>query len=436
MKKILQFTTALLGVSMVFISYALSATINATSCSQSNVQTAISTAVGGDVVLIPAGSCTWATPVSWSNKNISVIGAGVGNTIITGATLFSIQITTNPASFRVSGMTLTGTTPNKVISINSSNVKAAIKGWRVDHVRFNYSSGGLAFYITGVNWGLIDHCTFDGSGYEISAIFAYLNSEGSGTGYLSGDYDWSLPLHLGSDEAVYFENCDINFSSGTTQVFDLVYGGRAVLRYSTIDYSYFITHSARTGDRGGLLYEVYNNTFTGKGFFRPAQLRSGTGIIFNNTITGYGTNTFDLDNQRSSTENGCYVVNAPLNRCNGSSSYDGNIDSNGWPCLDQIGRAPGTIGNQPSEPLYTWNNGSNATCATGGACNNSVVADINGGCPSSAGWIKTIGNASPHSGGVLDYVNNGSMPKPGYKPYTYPHPLNAIAPPRNLRILK
>ena len=39
---------------------AAAANINATSCSQTHVQSAIAAAVTGDKVLVPAGTCTWA----------------------------------------------------------------------------------------------------------------------------------------------------------------------------------------------------------------------------------------------------------------------------------------------------------------------------------------------------------------------------------------
>ena len=437
----IQCVFATLAMSLTWVSNANAVTINATSCSQVNVQTAINAATNGDTVSIPAGSCSWSGSVSWTNKNIAVVGAGAGSTVVTANTAFDVEVTQNPASFRITGMTLTGSNANNVIRINSANTSTATKGWRIDNIRFNYSgSSAPLFFIAGITWGLIDHCVFDGSGYEISAIYGYLNSEGSGTGIPSGTAYWNRNLNLGTDEAVYFEDITVNFSSGgSPDIFDLVYGGSAVLRHSTIKNNYFITHSARGNDRGGMKYEVYNNTFVGNGFFRAAQLRSGTGVIFNNTISGYSNNNFDVDNQRSSTETGCFDIGTPLNACNGSSSYDGNVEANGWPCLDQIGRGAGAPKNQPSVPLYTWNNGTTNTCATGGACNNTSVVQINGACTSSAGWIKTLGAAGSHSGGIVDYVNNASTPKPGYLPYKYPHPLitgastNTLNPPQSLR---
>jgi hypothetical protein len=59
----------------------LAATITASSCSQSNVASAIAAASAGDIVQVPAGSCSWSGLSI--NKAIHLRGAGVGQTQIT-----------------------------------------------------------------------------------------------------------------------------------------------------------------------------------------------------------------------------------------------------------------------------------------------------------------------------------------------------------------
>jgi hypothetical protein len=73
-------------------------------------------------------------------------------------------------------------------------------------------------------------------------------------------------------------------------------------------------------------------------------------------------------------------------------------------------------------PLYLWNNTANG---------------------SSVGMVVT--NGANHVQANRDYFNNGSTPKPGYSPYTYPHPLqsggtappptSAPAAPTNVRVI-
>ncbi len=84
---------------MLFVVFALAkisfaATISAVSCSNTDVQTAIDTAVSGDTVLVPAGNCTWgdgkriilsgnyAYPSISIDKSLSLIGS---STSILGA---------------------------------------------------------------------------------------------------------------------------------------------------------------------------------------------------------------------------------------------------------------------------------------------------------------------------------------------------------------
>ena len=125
--------TAIFLVGLGWAPRASAATITAASCQQPAVQAAVNSANSGDTVNIPAGSCTWTTAVSWENKNISLMGAGIGQTVITGdfARMFAIYITnTASGAFRVSGMTLAGTSnlTNEVFLIYSGGLAAIPSG--------------------------------------------------------------------------------------------------------------------------------------------------------------------------------------------------------------------------------------------------------------------------------------------------------------------
>ena len=159
-------------------------------------------------------------------------------------------------------------------------------------------------------------------------------------------------------------------------------------------------------------------TFTQIGF-----LRSGTGVIYDNTITNFGGNTnIIIDGQRENTT--CLVNIAPLGTCDGSNVFDGNLEASGWPCCGEIGKGSvvswnengGTLSNSP---LYGWNNGTTSTCSTGGACDNAITIGLNGACGASLStYLRTTG--SPHVNGNIDYVN-GTV-APGYTACVYPHP--------------
>lgn len=55
-------------------------TFSLSSCELSVVQNAVDQAVNGDTIAIPAGECTWDDALSWTNKSIAVIGAGMDAT--------------------------------------------------------------------------------------------------------------------------------------------------------------------------------------------------------------------------------------------------------------------------------------------------------------------------------------------------------------------
>lgn len=376
----------------------------------SALQSAINSSADGDVVSVGAGTCT-ARTVSWSNKNISVIGQGIGKTVVTGLN-FNV-VNNQKGNFRISGFSV-GAAPTW--KINAVERTTGIKGWRIDNIDFSYPScaQNIAIQVYGINWGLIDSSSFKNAG---NAIF--VTSWAEGTKEVNpwppngdpgmGGYSWLLPLNLGTDEALYIENNTFTMDKGCYfGVGDLYYGGRTVFRYNKVTNAYWQNHAARAYERGGALKaEIYNNDFnaTDSAWYRAIHMRSGTGVIFNNTLRG-SFHTIQVDNQRSNGQNG----SAPFGTCNGSSKWDGNTGANGYPCLDQIGRGPGVnplTGTQPSVPLHGWNNGSSTGCSSGGSC---------------SGEIKIIGDGDPHVQEGRDFFNT---PKQGYTPLAYPHPLRS-----------
>ena len=376
------------------------------------LQAAIDASVDSDIVNIGAGNCT-ASQVGWTNKNIFVQGQGIGVTNVNGLAFDVVD--TIKARFRITGMSVGAASAWK---INAVDRTTGIKGWRIDHISWNYPACGqnIAIWVDGINWGLMDHNQFNNSG---NAIFRRAWSDNtnevnpwppSGNPGMGG-YSWLLPLNLGSDEALYMENNSFTMDNGCYYgVGDSFYGGRSVFRYNRVVNAYWQNHAARGFERGGnLKAEIYNNDFnaTDSSWFRAIHIRSGTGVIFNNSLRGY-FNTINVDNQRSDGEN----TDSPFGACNGSSAWDGNSPGqNGWPCLDQIGRASGAAyPNQTSQPLYAWNNGSSLGCSNGGSCSNDIT-------------IPSPGD--PHVLAGRDYINNGTTPMPGYTPFPYPFPLDS-----------
>jgi hypothetical protein len=384
------------------------ATIRAASCSRSHVETAVFSASTGDTVVVPAGNCTWSSVLTISSmKKITLQGAGMDATVITA----------NPAGLMLnmssSGSRLTG------LTLNNAWVYVDGDGWRIDHCKFynaTVADGGVQ--VRGERdynhpTGLVDHCYF----HNTSVLII-------GDANLMANGLWAQPLNLGSASGVvYVEDCTF-VATEFTNAIDANYGGRYVFRYNTVTDAYVEAHSVQGDHRATRKWEIYNNTFKQitRAMWVPMMLRGGTGVVFNNTLTGtWGLSRISLDNVRS-------CETRPVSgKCDGSSPWDGN-QINGYPCRDQIGRSTdfflwtssAPYPPQALDPAYAWNNKHGANDVT--FYQHSCAASIS------------------HIQPGRDYYDNTQ--KPGYVPYTYPHPWAqgwnpaSIAPPENLRIVE
>ena len=371
--------------------------ISATSYSRTDVQAAINKAATGDTVLVPRGSVTWSSPVSIpSSKSITLRGMGMWSTIITldpGGTAVSM----NQSSSRVTGF-----------QFANGTVQVSGNGWRVDHCRFfnrNQTRDGV--YSIGEPLddsptGVVDHCDF---------VNARVLSDGTASMLTESDTQhsfWAQPLNLGTDNAVYVEDCTF---LGTIffNAMDANYGGRYVFRYNTVTDLYIEAHSVQGNNRAARSWEIYNNTINqiNRSVWVPMYIRGGTGVVFNNTITGtWGDPRIAINNIRSS------ETVSVSGLCDGTSPWDGNQPGqSGYPARDQIGRSTDswvwTAANpyppQALDPAYFWNN------RRGSA----VILP----------FVAGAGLNQFHIQLNRDYYID--VPKPGYTPYTYPHPLIA-----------
>lgn len=401
-------------------------------CGWRTLQAAIDAAVDGDVIRLPEGFCVWDTNVSLSNKNIAIIGAGIDRTIIRRDGSWVFYTHANQAGkgrIRISGMTLTGDTTGAVIGVATSSYPGVLSGWRIDHIKFDYPTlQRTGIFIAGVTYGLIDHNEFRWAGGAAVLVAAFLSAECNGDiGNPAGNFIASQPLDLGTANAVYMED-NVFRSTGFSpiNVYDTsAGGGRAVFRYNHVEGGFYYSHWTRGCEIGGVLHEVYRNTWVGNADYAayPFRFESGTGVVFGNAIQNYNEPDGPfaiLDDRRAI--GGGEPPNEALGACDGTKPWDGNLGdpaAPGWPCLGQVGRAPGkTVADimagdkQASSPFYFWGNGREPGCATGGEC-----TDVLGVFSYPAAYVRD----TPHPNGDVDYVNH--MARPGYVPFAYPHPL-------------
>ena len=394
-------------------------TIPAANTSQAAVQAAIDAAVNGDTVNVPAGSATWTAPVTISGKSLTVKGAGVGQTIITG-NMPTSDYATMTVNVDVGGfVTVSGfefhtlkSSNYGIVNFGPLNSAAARKvGFRMTKCKafmFPNTTGerGIAAFDI---YGLIDNCTVVNTGDNGQAI----TIDSGGAQYSVAN--WHEPQVYGDQNAVVIEDCTLDFAFDADGV-DAYTGAKFVFRHNTVINTNITPHGYDTAIRSCRMFEIYQNTFTSTTAGNPwvfMRMRGGSGVVWGNTFTGATSGFCILSAYRSDPSLLLEPIGAP------NDGGFGGAFPTGYPLLDQIGRGSfpaGNPGNWPnsypytpaeyeaSDPMYLWNNVYNGDSAP----------------------IAGAGNPATSSTYIVegrDFYNN--TVKPGYSPLAYPHPLRA-----------
>ncbi len=438
---------------------------NAATCSFADVVTAYNAAVDGDRVVIPAGSCTWNSQLTWA-KGIEITGVSASSPTLTGPR-FLVTVPAGKA-WTLSNMAITGT--------GGVNVTGFSKSGRIHHIGFSEITGfydNRVIYLTpacgGYSTGVIDHNTFA----TPHSIQIHVREDCD-----HGNYSWMRPLDLGGPDAWYIE--DNNFSQCTTNpctggggypqyevsvpMTDCDGGGRFVFRNNTVRSNYTEMHDAIvSGTRGCRKWEVYSNTWTtsqteynNTSAFTFMGFRGGNGVVFNNTFTAdaFGFEMV-IGNYRAGGQtagdpwaNSCQTSGsnkACLNRasagalttctndsqCGGVTGACVKIDGPGgsglptnYPCRDQLG----TLGNSTQKllPALFWNNRRGSTQIA------PTLAGFFDSLYTVEGRDYCVGPTTSAADNATKPTSCGAKQTP-YTQYTYPHPLttglNAPKPP-------
>lgn len=275
---------------LVCFGRAGAATINALDCSLTSVQTACAAASPGDTVVVPAGSAVWTGTLN-IYQDIQLIGAGIGQTIITNdvvGSLINWQTTSN-GTCRLAGFDFEPGPPDAVQ--NSSTKAVCIFGnchaFRLDDCLFDRLNE-YNLWFAGWVYGVVDHCTFNA---VCSLMEIQMNNYG---GQSYGDGSWADADYWGTTNALYIESCTFNGPAGYhLGMLDGVGGQRVVVRYCNSTNCPIGSHGtdSTTRTRSVRSYEVYNNNFIYQTNGWPAwgqvvYMRGGTALIFSNTIWG------------------------------------------------------------------------------------------------------------------------------------------------------
>ena len=370
-------------------------TIQAASCGQHDVQAAVEAAQDGDTVLVPEGTATWTTSsartpsVRIAGKAVTRQGAGIDKTVIVDGTgNLSAEEPLSVRSTAEQPVRVSGFTFKDMPRRNSAEAAINVSGthWRIDHCKFD-ATATKGRGIWAGREGLIDNCALVNCTQGVAVMG-------------DGDASWDRALGLGTAGAVYIEDCLFQYTEWGDGAIDAYNGARYVLRHCRLIGISMGHHGLDSGGyRSTFSFEIYNNDMDGRNMpsqGRAMHFRGGTGVVFGNTLANYKSGiglssyrSFDRFNNKG----------GKWGLCDGANPLDGNEDASGYPCRDQIGRSAG----QTHEPLYIWSN----TFERG-----PLPVGVNDG---GKGHIRE----------GRDYFRD--TPRPGYKPYPYPHPARAAS---------
>lgn len=426
------FITIIVLVNCVCSPRANASTITAASASLLDVQTAISSAASGDIVVVPAGSAIWNSALS-INKGITLKGNGIDSTIIISSGGSNI-ISYSPAApslnekFRLTGFTLNGNGRNvKGVYAANPSTTYTLNNIRIDHNKI-IACSARSVEINGMIYGLIDNNIITGtnSNNRILAIYG------------KDAYSWLDPLQIGTSNYTYIESNTI--SNGEALVAS--YGARWVFRYNDIyanscqpsldAHGNLTCYPSCQWDcvRGQVAAEVYENTWHGlTGGCKIIDHRSGTGFIYNNkadSTMGPGNTTIRLREEDSSSASylaSCYPIKTV------KPGYDPIINTYVW------GNTVSILGAPPVNIRMYWNEYNEMDLITE---KTDYWTDTAIGSSADTGYItKGLGSAHPEICSDNDVYwetdnkklyrcigsNNWTFI---YSPYTYPHPMTLV----------
>lgn len=376
------------------------ATIVPDSLDAADVQAAVTAASSCDTIALPSGTADWdgnAVTVP-EDKNLNIVGAGEESTVLTDAVIELANTASQVASIGFDS-------PTERTSLYT--IKASGLGWRVHHCHFhctyfNSPCAVKAYIVYDYHpYGLIDHC----KSYNGRMLIDCYGDIASPLQHKR----WRDAITLGQlTDVVYIEDNEFYGPGTLANAVDCNRGGRFVFRHNTATDMYVEAHApaGEFDNRGTRYVEVYNNTLIGTGAYwhRAIFIRAGTGVIFNNVMTGQPV-AMAIDHRRN------YELH-----CDGTSPWDGNtapIETyRGYPGRDQIGRGrdawehttENPYPTQALEPMYFWGNVWNGNPVEPTPSNIAPYGDL-------------------HIVEDRDYYNSAM---PAYTPGTYPHPLQGV----------
>jgi len=430
----------LLSVFCVFVTKSHAAEVYAKSASYFDVSSAVSSANSGDTVAIPAGTATWNSQLL-INKFITLKGAGVDSTLITGNTgsSFLIQFSLSSVAsanldFGLNNFTINFAHPLKV---SNSSTTYKVTKFKVHDMYFT-NCAVTTFEIAGFINGVIYSNIFDG--YPHFDNYGYQRSSWDNSNFTPG-----------SSDNVYYEDNTFNLTnSSVAAFFSGGWGGRYCARYNNWSsnvglYPWFDAHgNQQNGVYGTMGIEIYGNKITTNSAVRLVDHRGGQALIYVNRVIGSSTPDLQIREEvwdgYSPTTRGIqhvhdsyYWNNRNSSEKIGAISLQSNIcgtanTSTSPICSDNV---HGYSLNENDEFFFhnaSFNGSSGIGCGSLAEMNSISPTTENVGfwvtnqsCDSISNENVGVNPRTPITGTL--YINKGGTWQRFYTPYTYPHPL-------------
>lgn len=417
-----------------------------------SIRSCVSSASRRDTITVTAGSGTasWGSAVTLT-RGISLIGPGRNSLEVSRS---GNLITISPDASAIANDEIIKVTGFTFNSNNSAAVMMDINGAGplgtkpfnklvIGDNRFKNTTQE-AIHGSGQYRGVIYNNIFD----RVNQVFRPWGSDD----YREQDNGYYTRA-FGTADNIYFESnsftCSSGASGGNPGWVESGQGGRMVIRYNTWNLTNcsqqelwdihgqqnFSGGGANNGQTGTMVTEIYGNSCVANcNGYRMLNHRGGWGLFFNNTVTGTGAMSVQV-NQYAKGDVGGSGCNADMP--NPAAGYDGQVNNSYFWNITVNGNLKTVSGAQPIADGcgVSLNNGywqQNVGC-TSAACTTGIGQGTTppvGSCTVGVGyWVA----GTPTVTIDPNVIQNGTFYKCTstnvwtvyYRPYTYPHPLRS-----------
>ena len=426
------------------------ATIRAAGVAYEDVRVAVAAAASGDTVVVPAGSATWLSTLKIT-KRIWLVGAGVGQTIITSGVAsrdciisYAPSDAASTSFFRLSGFTLDSNNTSRLVEIVRTSTLAATYV-RIDHNRFvgALTSFPAVLMIQGMVYGVVDNNTFDNQ--------AHIDNYG-----LSATAWKNLTYRPGTADNLYYEDNTFNL----TQTADSGgHGGRYAKRYNDYNlqdprpytglsgfYPLFDAHGNQLGDiHAAMGVEVYANKVSGNFTMNFLVQRGGKGVVlFNKLLDANSVGIVVADEVADSACVPSTAADGTPQRPNSSYYWNNRSGADGSKLFHALEGKD--VEGKIAENVSWWNHNDSFDGRAGIGCG--TLAARPATCsPGVAYWVseqscsyiddRSVGrNPAIPISGTLHRCSAAGTWEEYFTPFTYPHPFRGPAPPGEPKMIR